>query len=1277
MTAAIIDKLTFDRPSLAGKPPLETAVDIGLMLELLHVLPGTAGKRYGIDPEWFSAPRSRLKRLAAHGPDPERLVAVLKRLLRRKAETVNTYAGMVDGGDFTILALDIDDDVESGLCVAIHRAQTDITLSLCTIEQFEFRDSLFSFYAWYPLIGLQPGKAPRLLAADKKSARLQFRVDCLATGSAAERSLASFSGVFRLHERKFDACRLDLVSCGPGTNGASAKVLRTAEITSADPAAIIGDIVAAGESWLASPLGGSEVSLADLLEAGKLIERRRAVADGGYALSAAGQALAARLVPGAPPPRGNVPSIDWSAMIVKLGQAAKQALLSHPDSPVFARGDQFGLRLSLEDLVVLSGSDAKKDPRLTLQLGKWLPAAADRAAWGGAQLAAKPGLGDRAGVELMLLEKPASVGAVRPLAKPAIRLNAVGLDLAGGSAVPLLARGGYALGGIGLRIYWDSQSGGYGVGLRLADISLPLDGTGAGNDNPAGQILANVKPDGKTAPLRFSLELAYIGRTAEGHAPGSFDVRLADHQGRPTDMIWLPLQRDYGPLTLDKLGLGIRKAGNSWELTAAASGRVSLAGIRLELIEAGLSVRLDQPARPRPFLKGMSLAFKRGSIEVVGGFLELKDGVYGGQLSVTLPKCAIGVVGLYGTYPVAESTEKITSLFIYGTASLTGGAGIKIGALTITGLALGFGLNRKVVLPAIGAVADFPLVRQVMAGGSAKPAAGMLQELEAHLPFAPGQMFACLGLRFTIAEAIDAFALAVVQFGKELELSLLGLARFEKSAGDTRFCRVELAVKMTLRPAEGTFMLQAELTANSWVLDENCRLTGGFALGVWFSGVRKGDFVLTLGGYHPRFKAPEHYPAVPRLGMNWRISDSLSFKGELYCALTPSHMMAGGRLEAAYSAGRIKAWFVAAVDFLMKWAPIEYELVAGIAIRIEADLPLKNISLSLDVGLRLHGPPFAGRAEFKVAMINVVIEFGAARKTTMIENWSQFASQFLKGPVELWSAKPVAGQAVAGPPVCNPTVARGLLARPGDGQTAGPWIVRGDEVEFAVASVVPATEIHFGTAARSCAGIPAKDSGQSRNMILPSAVALDKDARRLGKAASPLGVAPLAVGSMTSDMKVTIVKDLGDGGIEAIDLDGWEAVADRTRMPAALWGEKPAGNEPAAGMTGVCFSGIASCKPPGGKLDGVPVKVGVKRHAQTDRPLAEPEIAAATTRTAAKSKSQNLLKELVAPHDGRLADCRKALAEAGFSELLDAALPAADAARWRRSLRASPLVGHW
>lgn len=1275
MTAAIFDKMTFDRQSLSGNPPLETAIDIGLMLQLLRELPDSGGKRCGIDAEWFSAPRSRLKRLAAQGPDPERLVTVLKRLLRPKAETANTYAGMVDGGDFTILALDIDDDIESGLCVAIHRAQTDITLSLCTIEQFEFRDSLLSFYAWYPLIGLQPGKAPRLLAADKKSARLQFRVDCLANGSAAKRSLASFSGVFRLHERKFDPCRLDLLDCGPVAKGDHAEVRRVATIAGSDPAKIIGDIVAAGESWLAGPLGGSEVSLADLLEAGKLIERRQAAAGGGYALSPTGQAMAARLIPGGTSPDRNLPSIDWPAMVAKLGQVVKQALLSHPASPVFQRGDQFGLRLTLDDLVVLSGSNPATDPRLTLQLGKWLPAAADRAAWGGEQLAARPGLGDRAGVELMLLEKPSSGGTVQLLGKPVVRLNAVGFDLQGGSAAPLLARRGYALGAAGLRVYWDSGSGGYGIGLRLGDITLPLDGSGAGKNDPAGQILANIKPDDKTPPARFSLELSYIGRNADGKQPGSFDVRLADHQGQPTDVIWLPLQRDFGPLTLDKLGLGLRKAGNSWELMAAVSGRVSLAGIKLELSEAGLALRLDQPTRPRAFLKGMSLAFKRGAVEVTGGFLEIKDGVYGGQLSVTLPKCAVSVLGLYGTYPVPGSTEKVTSLFVYGTASLTGGAGIKLGALTITGLALGFGLNRRVVLPAIGAVADFPLIRQVMGGGSAKPAADMLRELETHLPFAPGQMFACLGLRFTIAEAIDAFALAVVQFGKDLELSLLGLARFEKSAGETRFCRIELAIRMTLRPAEGTFLLQAELTANSWVFDENCRLTGGFALGIWFAGQRKGDFVLTLGGYHPKFKAPEHYPSVPRLGMNWRISDSLSFKGELYCALTPSHMMAGGRLEAAYNAGRIKAWFVAAVDFLMKWAPLEYELEAGIAIRIEADLPLKNLSLSLDVGLRLSGPPFAGRAEFKVAMINVVIEFGSARKTTVIENWSQFAGQFLKGSAEQWARRPAAGGTAAGPPVCAPSVVRGLLARPGEGQSDGPWVVRGDEVEFAVASIVPATEVHFGAAAGSASGIPRRDGGADRNMVLSDAVALGADARCLGKARSALGVAPLAVASLRSDMKITIVRDLDGGGVETVDLRDWIAVADAARMPAALWGDKPAGSEPSAKLTGQCFTGLASCKPPAGRTDGDTVKVGVARHAQAERPLPQPEIAVGTTR--AVVKSHDLLADLIAPHDERLAGSRKTLAEAGFPDLLAAAVPAADAARWQRSLQAQPLVRQW
>ena len=60
--------------------------------------------------------------------------------------------------------------------------------------------------------------------------------------------------------------------------------------------------------------------------------------------------------------------------------------------------------------------------------------------------------------------------------------------------------------------------------------------------------------------------------------------------------------------------------------------------------------------------------------------------------------------------------------------------------------------------------------------------------------------------------------------------------------------------------------MQGQLTDNSWLLVDDVRLTGGFAYVTWFKGPHRGEFVLTLGGYHPDFHR-DGYPVVPRLGL--------------------------------------------------------------------------------------------------------------------------------------------------------------------------------------------------------------------------------------------------------------------------------------------------------------------------------------------------------------------------------------------------------------------------
>ncbi|WP_371347172.1 DUF6603 domain-containing protein [Ancylobacter sp. IITR112] len=769
--------------------------------------------------------------------------------------------------------------------------------------------------------------------------------------------------------------------------------------------------------------------------------------------------------------------------------------------------------------------------------------------------------------------------------------------------------------------------------LQLLDYSKPIiypkpkaDETGKQADESASQADEaekakgdkNVKPEVEVLP------------PVAAPAKAEPDAKPAD------DLSWVTVQRDCGPLHLSKLGYGVRSAEGSYEVTAALAGKVSVAGVQLELMDAGVSVRLNALTAPRGRLKGMSLSFKRGAVAVEGGFLQMSETVYGGQLNIQLPKVSMGVVGVYGSYKTPSGGAS-TSLFIYGTASLTGGAGIKLGALTLTGLALGFGLNRRVMVPEIGGVADFPLVALVMKDSAAEApqpsAMEMLTTLERHLPFAEGQIFAALGLRFTIAEAIDAFALAIGQFGREVEFSLLGLARFEKSVGSQKFCRVELAIKMTLRPEEGVFLLQAELTTNSWVLDPSCRLTGGFALGVWFAGTRKGDFVLTLGGYHRDFKPPAHYPAVPRLGLNWAVTNELTLKGELYCALTPSHLMAGGRFEASFIHSRIKAWFIAAVDFLLRWAPLQYSLDAGISIRVEADLSLFSINLSLDVQLRLWGPPFAGRVRVKLSVLSFEIAFGGAPAPAEIRGWAQFGALFLDKASPHWQAVPLPGLPVEAPAICGVVLTGGRLAQPDDRQPSGPWRVRGDELSVSIASVLPATTLVLGTLAGA---VPPK-ARSGTNLALAAPLALEAVAATHAAEGAALGIVPLSITQAESRLTIGLVRDLAGGVTVAVDLAGWHSEAERQGMPAALWDRQKPGDAPAAKLTGAYLTGLARLAPPPGRRRGEGMRAALARHRESDLifrapALCEPPVqaarAGAPAPAAAGVPSAELLKTL-------------------------------------------------
>ena len=190
---------------------------------------------------------------------------------------------------------------------------------------------------------------------------------------------------------------------------------------------------------------------------------------------------------------------------------------------------------------------------------------------------------------------------------------------------------------------------------------------------------------------------------------------------------------------------------------------------------------------------------------------------------------------------------------------------------------------------------------------------------------------------------------------------------------------------------------------NSYVFDKDCKLTGGFAFYTWFSGDHEGDFVVTLGGYHPKFKRPAHYPVVPRLGLDWKKGD-IRVTGELYFALTPSCLMAGGKLSAVYDIGWAKAWFDAYADFIISWKPFHYDIAIGVSIgasaTVRVDLGLFTVSMTfkfeLGADLHLWGPDFAGEAKVKFYVVSFTVRFGATGSATAKPIcWGDFSKSFL------------------------------------------------------------------------------------------------------------------------------------------------------------------------------------------------------------------------------------------------------------------------------------------
>ncbi|MFK0732704.1 MAG: DUF6603 domain-containing protein [Gloeotrichia echinulata HAB0833] len=541
-------------------------------------------------------------------------------------------------------------------------------------------------------------------------------------------------------------------------------------------------------------------------------------------------------------------------------------------------------------------------------------------------------------------------------------------------------------------------------------------------------------------------------------------------QWDPDGTQWIKIQKNFGPVHIERVGVKYQDK----KIFALLDASLSVGGLTLGLDGLSVDSRLS-PLQPEFSFRGLSIDYKNAAIEIGGAFLKQKftpqppDPAYTGFAGLAVIRAEVISLSAIGSYAKYEGQP---SLFIY--ANLNIPIPIPETPFIITGLAGGFGFNRRLIPPDITQVTTFPLVQEVISGDS--PTDNLdsldteLQKLNQYIPPSVGEVFIAAGIKFSTFKLIESFALIILQIGQRLEIDILGLSTIlvppsldgEDVEPTPPLAEAQLALKATFVLNEGLLSFEAQLTANSYILSKACHLTGGFAFFCWLknnesSGAKAGDFVVSLGGYHPQYIVPKYYPVVPRLGISWQVNApnettyELYIKGQGYFTLTAKALMAGGCLEANWSSGPFKAWFKVAADFIISWLPYYYDATfyADIGASYTFNFIFTHtITVELGANIHLWGPDFSGTATVHLSIISFTVKFGNAnsQKVKPID-WKSFKSSFLPKDDQ----------------ICSITIQKGLVRQ--SKQTVNEkniehWIVNPKELVFATSSAIPIKEAY-------------------------------------------------------------------------------------------------------------------------------------------------------------------------------------------------------------------------
>ncbi|HTJ54917.1 MAG TPA: DUF6603 domain-containing protein [Nitrosospira sp.] len=602
----------------------------------------------------------------------------------------------------------------------------------------------------------------------------------------------------------------------------------------------------------------------------------------------------------------------------------------------------------------------------------------------------------------------------------------------------------------------------------------------------------------------------------------------------PTNSQEPPLDGDgreisTGPIRLT--GFRINYSSDEGTFGVKIDGVFNAGPLIFSLEGLGLDFGLGQPVRVLPRLSGAGLDIRQlPAFALAAGLVFLpppRDG-FAGMASIELQNL-FSIRALGGWERLPNGTQ---SIFAYAELRVPEGL-FTVPPVIFTGLALGLGVNSSLRHPSVDELQDFPLIGQTSTSAPPLRPIDALNQLMglngavAWVTASAGRYWAAGGISFTVFKFIETAAVIVIEVApseRAWKALLAGRTVLDlpRSENGKTMSKVAIDFAIGYDSFLERFSADAQVGKGSFVLDPKAKLYGGLALRIWGKdapGQERG-FVLTLGGYHSAFSAPDHFPNPPRLELKWKVGP-VSIRGRVYAALTDNMLMAGGLLEAEFDSGgnlRLQAWLRAQLDALLQWKPFYYDVQVGVRVGVAATVKVwfVKIRVQVEVGvqLSLYGPPLGGRAEVRLWFVTFTFPIGVSKESVPLIVWEDFAQQ-LPSPIQLTLQ---GGRMLA----IHPTEAAALR------NEGGPTLVTADTFRIAVITAVPNGTITIN-------GI------------------------QQGQALGPVSIRPMRRSAVATTLTITITQ-----GNVPIALSGWRLTPEQRGVSNALWGDLNGGglNDP-------------------------------------------------------------------------------------------------------------------